>query len=241
MKKYFFLFVFLGSFCFAKDTSLLIKQKNALYIQNMIELEEKIAQEFERYLLNEFKVPSIDDLISKKYLPSNFSKKNMMGSEIEIKSTNPIRLKFAITRKTQSYLVALYKRDLYRYRTTVKTSYDQGKINLNSSYVQITLKSQEAQNIYNLLKNAKTINKNCLGDKINVYCSQNKNSIRYYYSNNSWIEYSKKLMNLGNVTVKNVSLENNSLLSNLAIGRYIFVENKSKYIKLYNNEIKKVQ
>lgn len=244
MKKLLFISIFLISNLFAQDTNLMVKQKKALYIQNMIDLEERIAFEYEKYLLTEFKIPTIKDLMSSTYLGSNFSQKNMMSSSklISFKDAKNLKIKFAIDSKAEDYLLALYKRDLYRDRTSVKIIKNNNNLADSSlSYVKITLQSEEAKTIHSILLDNKTILKSCENDnKINKYCNKNINTLRWHFEDSSWIEYSKKDFNLGNVTLRNVS-KTHSKLNDLAVGRYIYIENGPKYVKTINNTILKVE
>ena len=60
MKAIFLLFIIISNILIA-DTLVLQKQ-NTLYTQNLISKEEQIAKAFEKYLLEEFKIPTMDDL-----------------------------------------------------------------------------------------------------------------------------------------------------------------------------------
>lgn len=82
------------------EDSLMSQKQNTLYVQNLIEIEEKIAKNFEKYLLIEFKIPTIDDLVNDEYLGSNFSLLNRMGDNIGFKNSLNLEIKYAI-RKTE--------------------------------------------------------------------------------------------------------------------------------------------
>jgi len=208
--------------------SLVIKQQNALYIQNMIEIEENISEKFEEYLLTEFKIPTLENLISNEYLGSNFSIKNKMGSNIAFEDTSNLQIKYAVTNDVELYVKQLYNRDLYRERTSVY--YDSNT--LSNSYVSILLKSDEAKNIFNILKSGAVIAKICSDSLVNSFCNKNTKLIRWYNSDSNWIEYSKKDYNNGNVTVKYKTMLSDTKLNTLPVGTYVFVQNGLKYIKL---------
>ena len=208
--------------------SLVIKQQNALYIQNMIEIEENISEKFEEYLLTEFKIPTLENLISNEYLGSNFSIKNKMGSNIAFENTSNLQIKYAVTNDVELYVKQIYNRDLYRERTSVY--YDSNT--LSNSYVSILLKSDEAKNIFNILKSGAVIAKICSDSLVNSFCNKNSKLIRWYNSDSNWIEYSKKDYNNGNVTVKYKTMLSDTKLNTLPVGTYVFVQNGSKYIKL---------
>ena len=70
IKKLIFYFLFLLSLNANEDLTAL--NQNTLYVQNLIEKEEKIAKNFEKYILTEFVLPSMSDLIDDKYLGRNF-------------------------------------------------------------------------------------------------------------------------------------------------------------------------
>ena len=79
------------------NESLILQKQNILYIQKLIDKEEKIAQSFENYLLTEFAIPSLIDLQKDEYLGENFSIKNMMaeGDNLVLDaSAYQIKLKF---------------------------------------------------------------------------------------------------------------------------------------------------
>ena len=78
------------------EDSLMSQKQNTLYVQNLIELEEKIARNFEKYILTEFKLPAMSDLIDDKYLGSNFSVKNRMGIDIAFLSASELKIKYLI-------------------------------------------------------------------------------------------------------------------------------------------------
>ncbi|UTJ06661.1 hypothetical protein [Arcobacter roscoffensis] len=213
----------------------ILKHKNVLYVQNLIKKEEKIALAYENYLLNEFKIPSsISDLMTSKYLGENFDVKNPLGENIEFKANKT--LKYALIRKgLPHHLRALYYRDVYRNRTSVRVV-----LPYSDSYITISLKDEKAKTIFNLLDTGNTISKTC-ENVTNAYCNKNEISLRWIDSSASdWIEYDKEEFNLGNVTVSNKSMLNNTKLNSLAVGRYIYVQNSVRYIKLINNEIKEV-
>ena len=114
---------------FSQDT-LTAQKQNTLYIQDLIQIEENIAKNFEKYILTEYKIPTMENLIDDEYLGSNFSVTNRMGNDIDFKDSPKLQLKYAITkdeyRKTkdenlgvENFIVQLYNRDLYRDYTTV--------------------------------------------------------------------------------------------------------------------------
>ena len=213
------------------------QKQNTLYTQNMIEIEEKIAQNFEKYLLTEFTIPSFADLKTEAYLGSNFSVINKMGSDISFENVNELKIKYAITKdeyrkeKTENidnYIVKLYNRDLHRNRTSVYEAINDNE----KSYVEIILKSPEAKTIFSILKAGDKIEKTCPPNLNKPYCNNNKRTIRWYNDLSQWIEYDKISFNNGNITVSSSTLLANDKLKELSVGSYVFVENLSKYVKL---------
>lgn len=243
MKKCFIL-IFLFFTLLLSDDSLTAQKQNTLYIQNMIEIEENIAKSFEKYLLTEYKIPTITDLIDDNYLGSNFSVVNRMGENIDFKDSTKLQIKYAITkneyRKTkdeslnlENFIVQLYERDLNREYTTVYSDTD-----ITKSYVEFKLKSQEAQTIFNLLKNGNSIAKTCTSSLKNSYCNNNDRTIRWYNSSSNWIEYDKKDFNKGNVTISSESIlsSETTKLNELKVGSYIFIKDKTKNVKTSLND-----
>jgi len=232
IKKILLILVFLTSL--NAEDNLIVERQNTLYVQNLIELEEKIAKMLEKYLLTEFKIPTLDDLKTDSYLGSNFSLDNRMSSNIAFEDINNLKIKYAITnndyRINDRYLIDLYNRDLYRDYTTAYNDVD-----ITKSFVQIVFQSNEVKTIFNLLKAGNTIAKTCTSALVNTYCNNNQRTIRWYNASSQWIEYDKINFNNGNVTVSSSSLLTNTKLNDLAVGSYIFVENLSKYIKLVND------
>ena len=165
MIKY-LLFILIFTLSLKAEDSLNAQKQNALYVQNMIEVEENIAKMFEKYLLTEFKIPTLDNLKTDDYLGSNFSSTNKMGSNIAFENTSDLKIKYAITNETyrnektsgiDNYIVKLYNRDLYRkYTSAYEDSSD-----LTKSYIEIILQSDEAKTIFTLLKAGNTIEKTC--------------------------------------------------------------------------------
>ncbi|MBU0925601.1 hypothetical protein KKG81_11995 [bacterium] len=220
--------------------SLTAQKQNTLYVQNLIETEENIAKMFEKYILTEFAIPTLDKLSTNSYLGSNFSTTNKMGTNIAFENTSTLRIKYAITKDeyraeringNQNFLVLFYNRELHRnYTSAFDDSTDLAK-----SYIQISLKSKEAQTLFAILNTGNTIAKECANNLTNTYCNKNKKTIRWYTDSSQWIEYDKIDFNNGNVTISSSGLLSNSKLNDLAVGSYIFVENSTRYVKLTNN------
>ena len=228
--------------------NLTAQKQNALYIQTLIETEENIAKMFEKYILTEFAIPTLEKLSTDSYLGSNFSTTNKMGSNIAFKSTNDLTIKYAITKDeyrkkadanstTQNYMVQLYNRDLYRDVTAV---YDDSDI--SNSYVQMKLQSNEAKNIFALLKSGASIEKECNDTLVSTYCNNKNNikTIRWYNKDKKWIEYDKENFNKGNISTSmtaselDADNETKSKISDLAVGSYIFISSE-RYIKLVDD------
>ena len=225
------------------NESLVAQKQNTLYIHNLIEIEEKIASNFEKYLLTEFKIPKINDLITDEYLGINFSLLNKMGDNIDFLDALNLKIKYAIRKNefinAQDYTILLYNRDLYRNYTTVNYEIDEDKIDLTKSYVEFRLKSAEANTIYNILKDnilkdENIIEKTCTATLDSKYCNNDKNSIRWYNASSNWIEYSKKDFNQGNITISSESIIGSEIdkLRDLKVGSYIFIKDKTKNVKL---------
>lgn len=237
MIKIFLFFVLWFSFSFSNE-SLNAQKQNTLYIHNLIEIEEKIASNFEKYLLTEFKIPTINDLITDEYLGSNFSLLNKMGDNIDFLDALNLKIKYAIRKNefinAQDYTILLYNRDLYRNYTTVSSEIADSKIDLSKSYVEFRLKSAEANTIYNILKAGNIIEKTCTATLVSKYCNNDKNSIRWYNASSNWIEYNKKDFNQGNITISSESIISSEILKlrDLKVGSYIFIKDKTKNVKL---------
>lgn len=245
MIKNLFILILLSSISFCEDF-LSAQKQNTLYVQNMIDIEEKIAKNFEKYLLTEFKIPTMNNLISDEYLGANFSLQNRMGDAISFKDSSKLQIKYAISKSefilAQDYIVLLYNRDLYRDYTTVSYELKDDKIDLEKSYVEFKLKSQEANTIFNLLKNGNAIEKTCSATLASKYCNNDQKTIRWYNASSQWIEYSKKDFNNTNITTSMslASIKTDTKISELAVGSYIYIQGSSKYVKLINSEILKV-
>jgi hypothetical protein len=228
---------------FSQDT-LTAQKQNTLYIQDLIQIEENIAKNFEKYILSEYKIPTITDLIDDNYLGSNFSVLNRMGENIDFKDSSKLQLKYAITkdeyRKTkdgnlgiENFLVQLYNRDLYRDYTTVFSD----NTDVNNMYVEFELRSDAAKNIFELLKNGNSIEKTCVASLKSTYCNNNDRTIRWYNASSNWIEYDKKDFNKGNITVSSESIltSETTKLSNLKVGSYIYIKDKTKNVKMIDD------
>ncbi len=223
------------------NEDLTAQKQNTLYVQNLIEIEEKIARNFEKYILTEFKFPRMSDLIDvdNKYLGSNFSVKNRMGVDIDFLSASQLKIKYLVSNDVyinspEDYVIQLYNRDLYRNLTSVYYEIASSKIDTSKSYVEIKLQSDEAKTIFDLLKNGNTIQKNCTTPTANTYCNNNQKTIRWYNASSQYIEYSKKDFNKGNVILSNVALLTNTKLQDLIVGAYIFIAGE-KYVKMVND------
>lgn len=234
------LFLILCLLSLNAQDSLTAQKQNTLYVQNLIETEENIAKMFEKYILTEFVIPTLDKLSTDSYLGSNFSTTNKMGTNIAFENTSTLRIKYAITKDeyrvekisgNQNFLVLFYNRELHRdYTSAFDDSTDLAK-----SYIQISLKSKEAQTLFAILNTGNTIAKECANNLTNTYCNKNKKTIRWYTDSSQWIEYDKIDFNNGNVTISSSGLLSNSKLNDLAVGSYIFAENSTRYVKLTNN------
>jgi hypothetical protein len=228
---------FTFSLLYGKDT-LVVQQQNVLYVQNLIEIEEKIASNFERYLLTEFKIPNMSDLNGNEYLGSNFTITNKFSSSIDLDisldSIPNLKIKYGITKDVQLYVLGLYNRDLYRDMTSVYVDTEDS----DKSYVSFTLKSKEAENILEILKTRATIKNECTFDLKSTYCITNLNTIRWYDENSNWIEYNNKDFEDGNVTISVSSLLSSAKLDNLKTSAFIFVNDGDKYLKIIDRIVK---
>ncbi|MAC84534.1 MAG: hypothetical protein CL624_10400 [Arcobacter sp.] len=237
MKIIIAIFYICVSFLYAKDT-LVVQQQNVLYVQNLIDIEEKIAENFEKYLLEEYSIPSIDDLKTDEYLGSNFTTTNKFGAstdlDISFVSTPNLKINYAITKDVQLYVSGLYKRDLYRDMTTVyEDTNDSSK-----SYVSFELKSKVAENIFDILKSGASIADECSAILTSTYCVTNLETIRWYDTTSRWIEYNNEDFENGNVTLSTTGLLTNSLLDNLTVGSFVFINNGDKYVKTSTDIVK---
>ncbi|HJE02430.1 MAG TPA: hypothetical protein K8U92_00975 [Aliarcobacter thereius] len=227
-----------------------IDNKTILALSNIIEREEEIAKNYEKYILNEYKLPTMEDLIKEDiknsdtyYLGSNFSRKNIFGKSLSFYDTNArLNSSFDENKFSNEYLKLYYKRDLYRDRTSVYE--ENGKL----KYVQIVLKTKEAQNIFKILSSGNEIVKvekyaDC---KTNKYCinpSDNIKTIRKYTASDAYLIYNIKDLEKGNIyiskKINNPPLKDNDPIyiemefNKLNIGTIIFSDSK-KYIKLDN-------
>ena len=222
------------------NEDLTAQKQNTLYVQNLIEIEEKIAINFEKYILTEFKLPTMIDLIDDKYLGSNFSVKNRMGIDISFLNTSELKIKYLVSNDVyinspQDYVIQLYNRDLYRNLTSVYYEIASSKIDTLKSYVEIKLQSDEAKIIFNLLKAGSSISKNCNTIPTSGnYCNYNQKTIRWYKDATKYIEYSKKDFNKGNIIINNTTLLTDIKLQDLMVGAYIFID-AEKYVKMAND------
>lgn len=245
MIRILYLFLIFISISYGNE-DLLIQKQNVLYVQNLIEKEEAIAKNFEKYLLTEFAIPSINNLLTNDYLGVNFSTSNMMGNSIDFQDASNLKIKYSITRaellNSKNYIFQIYTRELYRDYTTVNSVYKGDKLDLDNSYVGFTLKSSEAKNILNILKSGKKINKSCKTIDKNNYCINDSNTrnIRYYFDDSNWIEYSIKDFENGNVVVSDTVVLNKTEVQNLKIGTHILIKNNGRYIKFVDNKFLEV-
>ncbi len=243
IKKIIFYFLFLLSLNANED--LTAQKQNTLYVQNLIEKEEKIAKNFEKYILTEFVLPSMSDLIDDKYLGRNFSVENRMGVNIDFSDTETLRLKYLISKDEYSnvdnYIVQLYNRDLYRDYTVVY--FIEGtnkKVDSTNSYGEMKLQSDEAKTIFELLKNGSSILKTCSSPEAGKYCNNSAKTIRWYIDTTKYIEYNKKDFDKGNVILSSDTLLTDTRLQALPVGTYIFIAGV-KYVKLINDSSNNLQ
>ena len=206
-----------------------------MYLQNLIDIEEKIASNFEKYLLTEFKIPQMSDLKTDGYLGTNFTTTNKFSSEeIDFLANENLKMSYAIKQENlQLYISGLYKRDLYRDMTTVYEDSDPDK-----SYVSFELKSKVAENILEILEGGSSIASACSASLTETYCITNLNTIRWYDASSNWIEYNNEDFESGNVTLSTSSLLSNIKLDDLTIGVFIFVNNGDKYLKIVSDIVK---
>lgn len=227
------------------NEDLTAQKQNTLYVQNLIQIEEKIAKNFEKYILTEFVLPTMSNLIDDKYLGSNFSVENRMGVNIDFSNTKTLRLKYLISKdeynKIEDYVVQLYNRDLYRDFTSVYfVEGTNKKVDLTNSYVEMKLQSDEAKTIFELLKNDNTIQKTCSSPAAGIYCNNSQKTIRWYKDSTKYIEYNKKDFDKGNVILSSDTLLTDTKLEALPVGTYIFITGV-KYVKLINDSSNNLQ
>lgn len=232
------LILFFMTFSIFADENIVLKQQNVLHVKKIIENEEKIALNFEKYILENYKIPTMSDLKNDEYLGSNFSLTNRFGDDIDFISSSDLKLKYSITKDEVDFKNLLYTRELYRNYTTVeevtKTVNSKKMIDTTRSYVLIKLQSNTAKNLFNILKTS-SIESSCSDTLVSKYCNVNETSIRWYNSVSQWIEYDKNDFENGNITIQSSNLLNDNKLKNLPVGTNIFIFNGSKYVKLMNN------
>lgn len=226
------LFISLSFFVLnANDT---LKQKNILLVKDMIEREEKLAESFEKYILTEFVKPAtINAMMVEGYLGADYSITNPFGtSQIIFRDTDKMLLRYALDKDNlDEYLKLVYNTPIYRKNSVVFYDGDTP----DNSRVKLKLKSDEAKNILALLVDGETIEKTCPPSAASRYCSVNDNSIRWYNSTSNWIEYSKRYLNKGNITVQNTTMLTDDKLKELPVGTFIYLQNGSKYVKLVDD------
>lgn len=228
MFRFFFIFLFVVNLLNANEV---LKQKNVIAVKNIIEKEENIAYEFERYLLNELKIPTLNDLLTNDYLGENFNLSSSLGNDISFKDSTNLQLNVSINNPTleNSYLKLLYKRELYRENSSVYW-----ESNYANAYVNINLKSDEAKTIFKILKSGQTIQTTCSNTLVNKYCQSSKLTIRWYNSSSQWIEYNKDSFTNGDVSVSQVEFVDNldSKLDDLPVGTKIYIQNNGIKLKV---------
>lgn len=227
------------------NEDLTAQKQNTLYVQNLIQIEEKIAKNFEKYILTEFDLPAMSNLIDDKYLGSNFSVENRMGVDIDFSNTETLRLKYLISKdeykNVDDYIVQLYNRDLYRNYTIVYlVEGSNKKVDSTNSYVEMKLQSDEAKTIFELLKNGSSILKTCSSPEAGKYCNNSAKTIRWYKDTTKYIEYNKKDFDKGNVILSGDTLLTDTKLEALPVGTYIFIAGV-KYVKLINDSSNNLQ
>ena len=236
--KALFLISIMMTFLLSRDSNL-VQQQNVLGIQKIITMEEEIAKQFEKYLLTEFKIPSLSELINDDYLGSNFSTSNRFGPTITLtvnKTTAPfLSLSYAVTKaldannlEIETYVNGLYSRDLYRNLTTANDE-------TGNYFTSFELESTNAQQIFNILKTISgSIEKSCSDTLVSKYCMVNDDSIRWYNSVSNWIEYDLTKLNEGSATVNLYSMLSDVKALEIKVGKIVYLKNGSKYIKNLN-------
>ena len=232
MKSLIFI-LFIPFYLFCAD-SMALKQQNVLYVQKLIESEELISKNFEKYILEKLEIPTIAQLKANNYLGTNFILTNKFGSDLSFKSVKELKLNYAISNDVDEYIKLLYNRDLYRNLTEV---YEDASVSSNS-YTLIKLQSPEAINIFKLLSSGESIASTCNSSLNEQYCNLNEKSIRWYNASSKWIEYNKKDFENGNITIEDNTLLSDNKLDSLPVGTYIFINNGSKFVKFLNNILK---
>lgn len=225
MIKVLLLFLFVLNNINAND---MLKQKNVLTVKNIIQREESIAIEFEKYLLKELKIPAIGDLISDEYLGSSFKLSSNLGNDIQYNNINNLELKISINNPTNenSYIKQLYIRELYRNNTIVDWT---------NGVVHMILKSDEAKNIFEILKAGAVIESTCSDTLVSKYCQpvDSKLSLRWYNSSSQWIEYNKKTFTNGPVAIfDEAMIGTETKLDDLPIGTKIYIQDVGIKLKV---------
>lgn len=210
-----------------------LKQQNVLQTKDLIAREEQIAKNFEKYILENLSLPTIENLKTNNYLGTNFSLANRFGDSLDFKNASNLQLKYAVTKTgLDNYIKQLYNRDLYRKYTFA----NENTTTPANSNILIKLQSEEAKNILNILRESGAIiESSCPPSSPSRYCNVNEKAIRWYNSTLNWIEYNKKDYKKGNVTLESSSLLSDDKLEELPVGTYIYLKNGTKYIKLVDD------
>lgn len=158
---------------FAANSDLFIERQNNLdAIKQIIQEEEMVARAYEKYIINERKLPTIASLLSPLYLSTSFSLTSLVGgTSFSISSTKATMTSRLLNTalNTDANFKLLYEGNLYRKNTYFT----------DSSIISIKLTDSFARHLYYLMRNSGATSILPCTVLLTKYCTENNHIFIY--------------------------------------------------------------
>jgi len=176
MKKYLILLIISFSFLYSdSSTTFIEKQKLIIKTKKIIEEEEFIARAFERYILENAKIPTLSDLKNNNYLSTTFSPTYFTEDDSKDFSiiSRKNKMKNRLTLSVESVRINSGIADLYNSSTYRNRTY------LDGTEIGIFIRDDFARHIYFLSSTADIDIVTCSDSNRDKYCIENDHMYIY--------------------------------------------------------------
>lgn len=228
IKKLFLILILINSFFAEEITTFEGRQEALLKIRNIITQEESISRAYESYILKNYTVPALSNLITADYLGVGFTT-NFDTTNFNTISLDNLTLSYALKSdalKNDLKFKELYENDTFRDRTYFQ-----------DDKIYFLLVDEFAKHLYFLIKRQNSAILDCTNLLSKRYCSNN-NHIYIYSSDTTKTDatllmyYHKDKFKTGPfIITNNVSEHSNIEFSSIPKGMVLYDNDGKKYIK----------
>jgi hypothetical protein len=228
IKKLFLILILVNSFFAEEITTFDARQEALLKIRNIITQEESIARAYESYILKNYNIPILSNLITADYLGVEFTT-NFDTTNFNSISLDNLTLSYAL--KSDALKNDLKFKDLYENDTFRNRTYFQ------DNKIYYLLLDDFAKHLYFLIKRQNSAILDCTNLLSKRYCVNNNHI--YIYSSDTvktnatlLLYYHKDKFKMGPfIITNNISEHSNIEFSSIPKGIILYDSDGKKYIK----------